>query len=247
MTKDQVFKTAFSLTSWFETGDAPYTNPSGNFDGQGLSWGPRQNCIGQGSLQPLLRKMFEEQDALMRSTLGPLYDALADIAKPAPTKDQLEKTIRLLNDPKGHLLPEWRTALAKLGSYSAIQTIFIDDALGSIPAVDSLAAWIAVDTPTVREWCLAYDFVTQNGGFNAPFKLAISTFLLALAPFKKDPRDRMRAICWLRAGWTYVLGNREFADDVLSRKLLIVEGHGRFRGADTDLDAKFSVSDEAVV
>ncbi len=240
------FEIAFSVTAWFETGDTPYTNPSGNFDGQGLSWGPRQNCIGQGSLQPLLRRMFTEQDSLMRSCLGPLYLELKDISLPAPTKDQLEKTIEILNDDRGHLHQEWREAFYKLGTHKAIQDIFLDDARGSIPAVDALAIWIAGGNPvTLRTWCLAYDFVTQNGGFASSFKIAISAFLMALRPFQKDPiRDRMRAICWLRAGWTYILGNRVFAADVLSRKLLIVEGRGRFRAEDMDLDTKFGISDE---
>ena len=248
MTRDDVFKIAFNVTAWFETGDAPYTNPSGNFDGQGLSWGPRQNCIGQGSLQPLLRQMFAKYDPLMLSVLGQsLYPTLYAIAKEGPTADQLEMTIKNLNDSNGHLLPAWRGAFSVLGANPAIQAIFLEDAKGSIPAVDLLASWIAVGTtPTVREWCLAYDFVTQNGGFNSAFRTAISAFLLVLKPFQKDPRDRMRAICWLRAGWTYIRGNRDFADDVLARKLLIVEGRGRFRGSDVDLDAKFNVNDSLV-
>ena len=247
MNKDQVFNIAFAVTAWFETGDEPYTNPSGNFDGQGLSWGPRQNCIGQGSLQPLLRKMFAEQDALMHATLGANYDTLFAIAKAGPTKDQLAMTIRELNDEKGRLRPGWRDVFAKLGAAPAIQAVFIDDARGSIPAVDGLADWMSgPEQVDVRTWCLAYDFVTQNGGFNSVFKVAISAFLLTLAPFKKDVRDRLRAICWLRAGWSYILGNREFATDVLARKLLIVEGRGRFRGADVDLSDRFGVNDAKV-
>lgn len=239
------FKIAFNTTAWFETGNTPYTNPSGNFDGQGLSWGPRQNCIGQGSLQPLLRKMFAEQDLLMKSVLGADYNTLLDIAKAAPTKDQLEKTISKLNDEKNRLLPAWREHFKLLGANTKIQEIFLEDARGSIPAVDKLAEWIAKgDSPTIREWCLAFDFVTQNGGFNSAFKIAISTFLLALKPFEKNERDRMRSIVWLRSGWTYILGNRAFAGDVLSRKLLIVEGSGKFRGEIVDIDEKFGISDE---
>lgn len=242
----QKFETAFKITAWFETGDQPFTNPSGNFDGQGLSWGPRQNCIGQGSLQPLLRRMFAEQDQVMRDGLGQLYDVLKDIAAPAQTSDQLRKTIELLNDDKGHLKPEWRTAFAEIGAEAAIQDIFMDDAKTSVPAVEALAAWIAVNSvPTLREWCLAFDYVTQNGGFHPAFRAAISTFLLAMKPFQKDPKkDRMRAICWLRAGWTYIKGNTAFADDVLHRKLLIVEGRGRFRGELVNLDEKFDLTDE---
>lgn len=241
------FERAFALTAWFETGDGAFTNPSGNFDNQGLSWGPRQNCIGQGSLQPLLRDMFANHDTIMQKELGTYYATLLDISVPASTASQLEKTNLLLNDERGKLLPEFRKALARLGAYPEIQKIFVDDAAASIPTVSTLATWIAGSGPlTLRVWCLAYDFVTQNGGFASAFKVAISAFLLALAPFKKDDRDRMRAICWLRAGWTYIRGQRAFADDVNHRKLLIVEGKGRFRGEDVDLDDKFKLSDEVV-
>lgn len=245
MQKEEVFQTAFRVTAWFETGDTPFTNPSGNFDGQGLSWGPRQNCIGQGSLQPLLRRMFAEQDSAMRAGLGPLYDALKDIAAPAPTADQLRKTVQAMNDARGKLLPAWRAAFAALGANKAIQGIFMDDARASVPAVDALASWIAVGSvPTVREWCLAFDYVTQNGGFHAAFRAAISTFLLAMRPFQKDPkRDRLRAICWFRGGWTYIRGNTPFADDVLHRKLLIVEGRGRIRDEFIDMDERFGITD----
>jgi hypothetical protein len=243
---DRKFKTAFDVTAWFECGDQPFTNPSGNFDGQGLSWGPRQNCIGQGSLQPLLRKMFDEQPSLMVMSLGRLHAELKAICELGPTAEQLHLAITICNDAQGKLRPEWRSALAKLGAFVPIQNIFLEDARKSIPAVDTLAQWIAGANPvTIRHWALAYDFVTQNGGFNSVFKAAISTFLFTLAPFRKDPRDRMRAICWLRAGWTYIRGQRAFANDVLGRKLLIVEGRGRFRGSDVDLDAKFGITDEA--
>ena len=67
-----------------------------------------------------------------------------------------------------------------------------------------------------------------------------------MLPNRRRARDRMRAICWLRAGWTYIRGQRKFADDVLGRKLLIVEGASKFRGSWVDLDEKYGVSDEVI-
>ena len=248
MKKEDVFKIAFNITAWFETSGEPYTSPSGNFDKQGLSWGPRQNCIGQGSLQPLLRRMLNDHPDLVAASMNPfMVDSMKQMLVLPTTQAQTDYVISKWNDDRGRLAPAWNQAFSILGQNDEIQAIFIDDARGSIPAVDSLAAWIAInDNPTVREWCLAYDFVTQNGGFHSAFKAAISTFLLALKPFQKDFKDRMRAICWLRAGWTYIRGQRKFADDVLGRKLLITEGFGRFRGEDVDLDGLFKVNDEGI-
>lgn len=245
MSTAKTFETAFNVTAWFETSGRPFTLAVGNFDNMGVSWGPRQTNIGMGSLQPLMRKMLAADGPGVAAALGPLTTAFMEVAKPGETADQLAAVIRDWNDDRGRLRPEWQAGLVRLGGLASVQKVFMDDARESIPAVDDLAAWIALgDQPTVREWCLAYDFVTQNGGFATAFRAAISTFLFALKAFQKDPRDRMRAICWLRAGWTYIRGQKKFADDVLGRKLLIVEGSGKFRGDFVDLDAQYGVTDE---
>jgi hypothetical protein len=250
MNVEAAFKIAFDVTAWFETDGKPFTEASGNFDGQGFSWGPRHTCIGQGSLPPLMRKMLEVAPDKMAQALGPLLQSFKDVARSRPTAEQLEIVVRDWNDEKGGLKPEWDRAVAALGVLPEVQQVFVDDARESIPATNVLAGWIALGSqPTVREWCLAYDYVTQNGGFHSAFRASISTMLLALKPFMKDNRDRMRAICWLRGGWTYIRGQRRFAEDVLWRKLVIVEGRlgfRRFRGSDLDVDAKFGVVDELV-
>lgn len=243
----EAFHIAFKTTAWFETSGKLFTLSVGNFDKQGLSWGPRQNCIGQGSLQPLMRRMLTDDPAGLATALGPLLASFQDVARPRPTGEQLAIVVGQWNDDRGRLKPEWTAAFERLGALPTVQTIFMDSAMESVSAVDVLAKWIAGSDPvTVRAWAVAYDFVTQNGGFHPAFMVAISAFLLALAPFRKDPRDRMRAICWLRAGWTYIRGQRQFADDVLGRKLLLVEGSGKFRGEFVDVDDLYGISDEAV-
>lgn len=239
------FDVAFKLTAWFETGDKPYTTAVGNFDKQGLSWGPRQTCIGQGSLQPLMRKMLQVES--LKPILAP-FPSFAEVARDQPTQDQLYIVNSQWNDERGVLRPKWRTLFETLGMCQEVQQIFYDDAKTTEPAAKELAQWLAGDhAPTVREFCLAYDFVVQNGSFHPVFKAAISTFLAVLSPFQKDPKDRLRAICWLRAGWTYIRGQKSFASDVLARKLLIVEGRSKFRGEWVDLDQKFGVTDDLAV
>lgn len=197
-----------------------------------------------------MRKMLAVAPELVQGALGDLAPSFLEVARTRPTKEQLEIVVREWNDADGDLKPEWNRAIAALGALPEVQQVFVNDAMESIPATNTLASWIALGSkPTIREWCLAYDYVTQNGGFHSAFRASISTMLLALKPFMKDDRDRMRAICWLRGGWTYVRGQRRFAEDVLWRKLVIVEGRlgfKRFRGSDLDVDAKFGVSDELV-
>ncbi|MBC7419957.1 MAG: hypothetical protein H7328_04445 [Bdellovibrio sp.] len=56
------FALALNLTGSFE-GREGWKNITGNFDGQGMSLGLMQQNFGQGSLQPLLIKMFKQDNA----------------------------------------------------------------------------------------------------------------------------------------------------------------------------------------
>jgi len=247
MTKDKAFETAFKITSWFETGDQPFTQASGNFDGQGLSWGPRQTCIGQGSLQPLLQRMSVSCQAILVAELGSLKASFDQMLAIGDTKKQTAFVVTNWNSATNRLLPQWNVAFAALGKHQEIQDIFMAEAKNAILAVDDLAKFINGSGPVpFRTWCLAFDINTQNGGFASWFKAVLTVIKPMLAPLKQDDRDWMRTVVWLRAAQSYIKGNRPFALDVLSRKLLIVEGHGKFRGGYVDLDATLGVTDEPV-
>lgn len=241
------FEIAFNVTAWFETGGDIWGNVSGNFDGQGLSYGPRQNCIGQGSLQPLLRRALQASPNAMENAFGPRFSDLKTVLSSFSTKDQLDFVIKNWNGPNNRLVPTVEAAFKAMGQIPEVQQVFMDDAKGSLPAVEELSEWLAQGGPrTLRMYCLAYDIVTQNGGIATDLRDAIMAALPHVAQRKKDERDFLRVMAWERSTWVYVLGNRAFARDVLGRKLLIIEGQGHFRGEDVDLDAKFGVSDEEV-
>lgn len=260
-TYDEAFQTAFNLTAFFETDGNPYSAPSGNFDGQGISWGPRQNCLGQGSLQPVLRRMVTEQETLVSNTFGPLYDDLKSILAEPTTKTQTDMAIKLANvlstgsKPRWNLKPEWQAAFAELGKSPAIQAIFVEEAKGSRPAVDDLAQWIAKGSVvTVRMYCLAYDIVTQNGGVGSALRMALTAGRPFLSVYRQKLLDKGRTVDWAwmsivagcRALQTRITGQIEFAKDVEARKFLIIDGRGTFRGDTVDLEHSYDVTDEAV-
>ncbi len=241
---DVAFQTAFKVTSWFECGDRPFTSPAGNFDGMGLSWGPRQNNFGQGTLQPLLAQIIKSSPGMVSSVFGPLYVEFQRILGIQDRRTQLAAVIEKMNDGGNRLRKEWVTAFCSLGNNPVMQQIFREDAKSILPQVEELSNWMTSGSPTVRSVCLAYDIVTQNGSVALPLRTALTVAKPILAPFSKDPgRDWLRLLAWARACWTYIRGNAEFAIDVLGRKLLIIEGHGKFRGGYVDLDAKFGITD----
>lgn len=64
---------SLALTAALETGAPPpdcFSGVSGDFDGQGISFGALQWCLGQNSLQPLLREM----DRRHRTILEEIFD-----------------------------------------------------------------------------------------------------------------------------------------------------------------------------
>jgi hypothetical protein len=249
MNVEQAFKTAFSITAWFECGERPFTNPSGNFDGQGLSWGPRQNCIGQGSLQPILKRIAKELPVgLLSAALGSLQQDFVTLATLLPPAAQLDFVIKKMNDSSGkRLLPQWSTVFSNLGGIPAVQAIFMDDARASLPAVQELAAWIrGADLVTLRAFCVSYDIVTQNGGVSKTLRGILTLIRPIVKPFKKADNDWLAFVVWARAMWTYFFGQRRFSEDVLDRKLAIVDGADKIHGEFVDLGVKFGLSDEVL-
>jgi hypothetical protein len=61
---------ALNISGSFEGGSG-WQNLTNNFDGQGFSYGLLNQCLGQGSLQPLLIEMRDRYPSSMRSELSP--------------------------------------------------------------------------------------------------------------------------------------------------------------------------------
>lgn len=65
---------ALNISGSFE-GSVGWKNITNNFDGQGLSLGLLNQCLGQGSLQPLLAKMRDRSRSQLVEILGPAHSA----------------------------------------------------------------------------------------------------------------------------------------------------------------------------
>ena len=245
MSYGKEFDIAFKITGYFETSGDIWGEVTGNFDGQGLSFGPNQQCYGQGSLQILLNRVIISNPQDVMTAFGPLYESLKQSIGLRTLQQQLQYAITTFNDSNNRLKPEWNLAFKKLGQCSSMQNVFIDEAKKIADNAYILANWIKQsDKPTIREFCFAYDTTTQNGGIGSTVKTCLSLIRPLVAPFKKKQNDWLRLVAWARSAWSYIEGNAPFAIDTLERKLLIIEGHGKRGGSYLDLEKQFGLSDE---
>ena len=94
-----------NISGSFEGGSG-WKNITNNFDGQGLSLGLLNQCLGQGSLQPLMIKMRDRNSSIMRDQFGTAHLASLDamLAKwqgTAKTASLLVESTNSFIDPSG--------------------------------------------------------------------------------------------------------------------------------------------------
>ena len=141
-----------ALTGSFETGKLPpscFSALTGDFDGQGLSFGALQWNIGQGSLQPLFRQMLETHPDLHSFVNGELADQLA-----------FSRTIQTAN----HIHEPWRTLLIELGQSPECWTA--QTSLAAKAYQSALRLCDRFQLTSERAVALMFDIVTQNGSIN---------------------------------------------------------------------------------
>ena len=134
---------ALEITSTLETGKrGGFFGLSGNFDGQGLSFGLVNWTIGTGSLQPLLRDFAREQPARWATVFGPNAEHFRRVITPkgdAAVREQLRfaveemNAVREVNGRKQWAIrPPWSDYFRKLSeepAFRAIQIRYVRDLL----------------------------------------------------------------------------------------------------------------------
>jgi hypothetical protein len=186
---DAWIEAALSITGDFETIGDPWTAVSGDFDGMGISCGPLQWNIGQGSLQPMVI-------GAGRAVVGkamPLFGAEFWSACNAPISAGLS-TVRGWQDGT-RLRPRPMTELAALLATAEMH----QQMLGKVrkvanQAFDQAALWEG--TPgrcSSRAFCWFFDLVTQNGGLNGLDRDDVAAFIAGHGSERADD-----AVCaWL--------------------------------------------------
>ncbi|MEC0123390.1 hypothetical protein [Paenibacillus pabuli] len=109
-------------TGFFE-GNNGYSNVTGNFDGQGLSFGIIQYNFGQGTLQPLLKEYIQNNETEFKAVFGTSKAATLKDVVNNKTKSQQIAWGESISTSGGNVVSEWKTLFESMGAKSANQAL----------------------------------------------------------------------------------------------------------------------------
>lgn len=229
-----------ALTGSFETGKGIpdcFAGLSGDFDGQGISFGVLQWNFGQDSLQPLLKEMINKYSETIKGIFQANYDVLQEALK--ADKQELMTFVRSIQHPVQHYLYEpWRGMFKSLGRTEEFQNIQIKYSNKLFKTAIKLCSEYGLWSE--RAVSLMFDITVQNGSISDLVKTQI------LSGFGGLPKDlseedlevhRMRIIANRRAE----ASNPRWVEDVRARKLCCANGGGIVHGINFDLNAQFGI------
>ncbi|MBK5273472.1 MAG: peptidoglycan-binding protein [Desulfuromonadales bacterium] len=229
-----------ALTGSFETGtEVPdcFAGLSGDFDGQGISFGVLQWNFGQGSLQPLLKRFCSDYPEMARAVFHDSLEQLQTVLSDGKS-DQMAFA-RSIQDLKRKTINEpWRGMFKALGRTDEFQRIQLDAANTLCKAARQLCSDYGLWSE--RAVALMFDIKTQNGSIGNIVQGRI------LDDYMKLPgtlSDEMREEARLR-----IIANRRaeaakaaWIEDVRTRKLCIANGGGTVHGIPYDLEGQFGI------
>jgi hypothetical protein len=229
-----------ALTGSFETGkDKPdcFAGVSGDFDGQGMSFGVLQWNFGQDTLQTLLNDMISGYPERMRSIFQENYPVLVEALN--SSKEELMTFARSMQHPVTHYVYHpWRGMFKALGRTQEFQDIQVRYATDLYGAAQGLC--LEYELWSERAVALMFDIKVQNGSIRTWVKSQI------LSDFDGLPTDLTKAE--LEVERMKIVANRRseasnprWVEDVRARKLCIATGHGTVHGIRYDLEAQFGL------
>jgi len=255
MTIDEAVPKMLTVLQVYEGGGATW-----DFDGARLSLGALQWNIKTGTLQPIIRRMFDSNDVLMRNVFGEKFDELKDIMRRRPTSEQMEwgKSINDYSNRK--LKAPWDSMFKSLVASAEWKAIEPEFATKYVNIARNDCKWSGVHT--LRSLTAFFDMAVQSGGMGATLKLAMSAakpFLSNMADREGNVRNTERNKAWLigcagaRSVMSY-LSNPKFAMNTFKRRLGIIEGGYNWRKGElpqvneqVDFDAaKYGITDEPI-
>ena len=233
-----------ALTGAFETGVGfpdCFCGISGDFDGQGISFGVMQWNFGQGSLQPLLRDMISQHPDIVKNIFGEHFDAL-NIALNEGDEDRagLMSFVRSIQHPQKHRVFEpWLGYAKALGRTEEFQRIQVEYAQTAFQRALKMCG--DYDLWSERAAALMFDIVTQNGSISAMTRAQILGETGLLSKTLTGP-DREVATMRIGANRRAEASSAAWIDDVRRRKLCIANGSGSVHGIQYDIGAQFSLN-----
>jgi hypothetical protein len=229
---------SLALTGAFETNVGPpdcFAGLSGDFDGQGISFGVCQWNLGQGSLQPLLHEMDQKHPPVVDEIFGPHAPELRAMLGAA--HDEQLAWARSIQDPRFVIAEPWRGLFKTLGRRSEFRAIEVNAA--SALHVQAITLCRAYAVRSERAVALMFDIKVQNNSISATTRAQIEHDFGAIT--STDPEvievERMRIIANRRAD----AANPQWIADVRARKLTIANGSGTVHGLQFDLEDQYGI------
>jgi len=233
-----------ALTGGFETNHPPpdcFAGLSGDFDGQGMSFGVLQWNIGQGTLQPLLAQMNQNHPDILGQIFGSNCEAL--VAMLAETPDEQLAWARSIQDPIRHVMFEpWQGQFKTLGRQQEFQDIETQAAAGLFRQALSLCTDFGVSSQ--RAAALMFDIVVQSGGIKSWVKPQILGDFAQLDPTSQGTGNDSLEVARLRiiATRSATSANPQWIADVQGRKLTIANGAGVVHGNQYNLADQYGIT-----
>ncbi len=233
-----------ALTGAFETDQPPpdcFAGLSGDFDGQGISFGVAQWNIGQGSLQPLLVEMNQNHPDILGQIFGANYSTL--VAMLGESLDEQLAWARSIQNPLKHsLLEPWQGQFKTLGRSQEFQDIETEHAAGLFQ--QGLALCTAFGVSSQRAAALMFDIQVQNGGIKSLVKPIILSDFEQLGKSEAQAGDVPMEVVRLRIIATRVAASSKpmWVSDVQNRKLTIANGQGTVHGVHFLLEDQYGIS-----
>lgn len=244
---DPLARRVLALTASFETGQGfpeCFAGISGDFDQQGISYGALQWCIGQKSLQPLLAEVVRDHHELAKSIfsvsqLRQLEDMLSK-----PLADQLAwaRSIQIskLNSKNRKVMiiqDDWKKALQILGTTA--EMIAIQTNAAAIRYQKAVQNCKDYQCKTERAVAFFFDINVQNGHVNVGGVKEKVLADIQKLPLNLDATAKEIEVLRIIAHRRSEVCKKEWASDVLSRKLAIAEGKGTVHGKSYNIEDYF--------
>ena len=227
-----------ALTGSFETSSPVpecFAGLSGDFDGQGISFGALQWNLGQGSLQPLLKEMNEKHQTLLKDIFDENHPVLVQVLEES-LEEQLNWARSIQHPGRHYLYEPWRGLFKTPGRREEFKKIQVEHAAGMFRVARGWFQRFGVRSE--RALALLFDIMVQNGSISRWVEEQIlGEFETLQMAGELDEVARLKIIANRRAE----ASNPRWVEDVRRRKLAIAEGVGTVHGRRYRLEEQYGI------
>ena len=228
------------MTGAFENDVMPpksFSGLTGNFDGEGLSFGVLQWCIKQESLQPLLKVMISQYASIVRGIFKEKTEDLIKLSLMGPVDGVA--WCSTIQDAHFKVLQPWASMFYNLGQTAEFQAIEIADAHDEYEKAKEMC--VVYQLWSERALALMFDVCTQNGSIQAGEAQFIREDYEGIVQGMETNALEVRRM--------EIIANRvadgsrpAYREDVRGRKMCIVKGSGTVHETPYVLDKQFGIS-----